>query len=191
MDKAPEEEKRLFEACDAIWYGRDRRHIKPLLTFAIETGMRRSEIRSCRWSDVDFESKTICIRQQNTKTERPREIPVEPTCLLPLLLEMKTAAKGESKEIFGKLPNSCRKPFETACRIAGITDLRFHDLRATFISRAIERNISLEIVRKVSGHKQNKSFQRYLRFSKKSLNEAFFPTTSSLTGLDACRRRLC
>ncbi len=172
---SPEEEEKLFVACDTVKGGRNRKHIKPLLIFAIETGMRRSEIRSARWSDVDFESKTICIRQQNTKTERPREVPLEPTRLLPLLLEMKAAAKDESEEIFGKLPSSCRKPFETACRLAGIVNLRFHDLRATFITRAIERNVSPEIVRKVSGHKQDKAFQRYLRFSKKSLNEAFFP----------------
>lgn len=73
------------------------------------------------------------------------------------------------------LPNSCRKPFETVCRLAGIVNLRFHDRRATFISRAIERNVSPEVVRKVSGRKQDKAFQRYLRFSKKSLNEAFSP----------------
>jgi len=172
---SPEEEEKLFTACDTVKGGRHRSHIKTLLVFAIETGMRRSEIRSCRWSDVDFESNTICVRQQNTKTERPREIPMEPTRLLPLLLELKSAAKSEPDRIFGHLPGSCRKPFETACRIAGIFDLRFHDLRATFITRAIERNISPEIVRKVSGHKQDKAFQRYLRFSKKSLNEAFFP----------------
>lgn len=172
---SPEEEEKLFVACDTVKGGRHRSHIKPLVIFAIETGMRRSEIRSVCWSDVDFASNTICVRQQNTKTERPREIPVEPTRLLPLLLKLKSAAKSESDRIFGHLPGSCRKPFETACSIAGILDLRFHDLRATFITRAIERNISPEIVRKVSGHKQDKAFQRYLRFSKKSLNEAFFP----------------
>lgn len=171
---SPEEEKKLFSACDVGKGGRHRGHIKSLLTFAIETGMRRSEIRSCRWSDVDFESKTICVLQQNTKTERPRQIPIEPIRLLPILVEMKTAA-AESERIFENLPKSCRKPFETACGIAGISNLRFHDLRATFITRAIERGVSPEIVRKVSGHKQDKAFQRYLRFSKKSLNEAFFP----------------
>lgn len=79
---------------------------------------------------------------------------------------MRAAANSESEKIFGRLPNSCRKPFETACNIAGIVDLRFHDLRATFLTRAIERGVSPEIVRKVSGHKQDKAFQRYLRFSK-------------------------
>ena len=172
---SPEEEAKLFSACDVVKGGRHRGHIKSLLTFAIETGMRRSEIRSCCWSDVDFESKTICVLQQNTKTERPRQIPIEPIRLLPVLLEMKIAAAAESERIFENLPKSCRKPFETACGIAGISNLRFHDLRATFITRAIERGVSPEIVRKVSGHKQDKAFQRYLRFSKKSLNEAFFP----------------
>jgi integrase len=87
---------------------------------------------------------------------------------------MKAGAKSGDEKVFAQLPKTCRKHFETACLIAGIKDLRFHDLRATFISRAIERSVSPEIVRKVSGHKQDKAFQRYLRFLKKSLNEAFF-----------------
>ena len=178
---SPYEEKNLFNACDTVRSGRDRKHIKPLLTFAIKTGMRRSEIRSVRWEDIDFEENTIHVCQQNTKTERPREVPIEPTILLPLLLKMKTEANSAQEQIFCKLPKSCRKPFETACRLAKIDNLRFHDLRATFISRAIERNVSAEIVRKVSGHKQDKAFQRYLRFSKKSLNEAFFPSATSLS----------
>lgn len=173
---SPEEEERLFQACDTVVGGRDRSHLKALLTFAIETGMRRSEIRAARWQDVDFNGKTIHVSQQNTKTERPREVPIEPARLLPLLQAMKAEAQSDREQIFGKLPKSCRRSFETACRIADIKDLRFHDLRATFISRAIERNVSPEIVRKVSGHKQDRAFQRYLRFSKKSLNEAFFPS---------------
>lgn len=177
----PNEEDNLFEACDTVRSGRDRKHIKPLLVFAIETGMRRSEIRAVRWEDIDFEERTIHVCQQNTKTERPREVPIEPTRLLPILLKMKPEANSDQEKIFSKLPKSCRKPYETACRIANIKDLRFHDLRATFISRAIERNVSPEIVRKVSGHKQDKAFQRYLRFSKKSLNEAFFPSSISLS----------
>jgi integrase len=177
---SPDEEENLFIACDTVKSGRDRKHIKPLLTFAIKTGMRRSEIRAVRWDDIDFEENTIHVCQQNTKTERPREIPIEPTILLPLLLKMKSEAKSDHDTIFCKLPKSCRKPFETACRIAKIEDLRFHDLRATFISRAIERNVSPEIVRKVSGHKQDRAFQRYLRFSKRSLNEAFYPSSVSL-----------
>ena len=166
---SPEEEEKLFAACDTVKAGRSRGHIKPLLIFAIETGMRRSEIRSGRWLDVDFESRTIHVRQQNTKTERPREVPIEPIRLLPLLLEMRAAANSESEKIFGRLPNSCRKPFETACNIAGIVDLRFHDLRATFITRAIERGVSPEIVRKVSGHITGQSISEILKIFKEKL----------------------
>lgn len=171
---SPEEETKLFAACDTVKGGKHRKHIKPLLTFAIETGMRRNEIRSLCWTDIDFDSNTITIKQQNTKTERPREVPINPARLLPLLLEMKKSTKSETDKIFGDLPNSFRKPFETACNIAKLEDLHFHDLRATFITRAIERGVSPEIVRRVSGHKQDKAFQRYLRFSKQSLNQAFF-----------------
>lgn len=41
----------------------------------------------------------------------------------------------------------------TACRQAGITDLRFHDLRHTFGTRAADAGVPLPAIRDVMGHK--------------------------------------
>jgi integrase len=52
---SPEEEGRLLEALPA--------RLRPLVTVALNTGMRRGELQALRWSDVDFATGTLHIRR--------------------------------------------------------------------------------------------------------------------------------
>ncbi len=45
-----EEERRLLDACR----GRRSRALLPVVTLALHTGMRRGEIQSLRWNQIDF-----------------------------------------------------------------------------------------------------------------------------------------
>lgn len=54
-----------------------------------------------------------------------------------------------------------RKTYQTACRRAGITDLRFHDLSHTFATRLIEKGYSLEQVGAILGHQDVRTTKRY------------------------------
>jgi integrase len=49
----------------------------------------------------------------------------------------------------------------TACRGAGITGLRFHDLRHTFGTRAADAGVPLNAIRDVMGHKTTAMTERY------------------------------
>lgn len=65
-----DEELRLLNACDDRW----RRHLRPILICALDTGMRRGGILSLQWSDVDFEDRVLTIRAFNTKTMKERQV---------------------------------------------------------------------------------------------------------------------
>jgi integrase len=58
-----DEELRLLDACD----NRYRSHLRPILICALDTGMRRGEILSLKWSDVDFDERVLTIRAFNTR----------------------------------------------------------------------------------------------------------------------------
>ena len=49
----------------------------------------------------------------------------------------------------------------TACKLAGITGLRFHDLRQTFGTRAADAGVPLPAIRDVMGHKSTTMTERY------------------------------
>jgi integrase len=48
----------------------------------------------------------------------------------------------------------------TACRLAEINDLRFHDLRHTFDTRAADAGVPLSAIAKVMGHKSTQTTKR-------------------------------
>jgi integrase len=81
----PEEEERLL-TCIPL-------HLKPIIITALNTGMRKGEILSLRWEDIDLESNLITIRQEVSKSEKTRRIPIN-TTLRKLLLEQRLKSGG-------------------------------------------------------------------------------------------------
>ncbi|MFI5323366.1 MAG: tyrosine-type recombinase/integrase [Thermodesulfobacteriota bacterium] len=63
-----DEEKRLLSACDT--------YIRNIIITALYTGLRKSEIISLKWEDVDFNSGIITIDQTNAKSKKARRIPI-------------------------------------------------------------------------------------------------------------------
>ena len=50
--------------------------LHPLITVALNTGLRRGELLSLTWDDVDLRLMQIKVRSVNSKTARPRVIPL-------------------------------------------------------------------------------------------------------------------
>jgi integrase len=65
-----EEFARLCEAAED-W-------LKPMLVVAYHTGMRKGEIRSLRWDQLDLKTGTIRLRSSDTKTDEGARDPYEP-----------------------------------------------------------------------------------------------------------------
>jgi len=142
-----EEEARLFDVSSE--------HLKPVLKIALHTGMRRGEILSLRWDDVDFEVRMIKVVR--TKSGKVRFIPINEV----LFNELKRLRSTSSGSGLVFCQNSVRTAFEGACRRAGIHGLRFHDLRHTFATRLVERGVDLITVKELLGHSSVTITERY------------------------------
>ena len=55
------------------------------------------------------------------------------------------------------------KVLKAFCRGLGITDIKFHDLRATFITQMLRNGVALAKVMAIVGHSELKTTQGYLR----------------------------
>jgi integrase len=137
-------------------------HLKPIVMLALETGMRRSEIFSVKWDDIDFEQKLIFVR--NTKNGESREVPVSN-----LVANRLKDLKFKSPFVFcnesGKPYCSVRKSFASALKKAGIENFRFHDLRHTFASHLVMQGADLVTVKELLGHKSLRMTLRYAHLS--------------------------
>jgi integrase len=151
-----EEEQRLLATCS----GR-REHLRPLIICALDTGMRRGEILTLTWEDIDFEGRLIRVRAFNTKTQRERWLAMTPRLLSELETLYQDSTGRETERVFG-IENNFRKAFETARKKANLPEVRFHDLRHTAATRLVQKNVPLPLVGRVLGHTQANTTMRYV-----------------------------
>jgi integrase len=152
-----EEEERLLEACSDA----RRRHLRPILVCALDTGMRQGEILSLRWRDVDLDKGVFVVAAFNTKTMRSRTISL--TARLARELETVAAqAPMRSDDLVFGIADNVKGSFDTVRRVADPHDVRFHDLRHTAATRLVSAHIPLSEVGRVLGHTQANTTYRYV-----------------------------
>jgi integrase len=150
----PEEEERLLSYSAP--------HLKPIINVALNTGMRKGEILTLTWEDVDFDNNILTVKHTISKSKKPKVIPIS-SKVRKLLLEQKLKSGG-SNFVFtfeGKPIKDVRRAFERACKRASIYGFRFHDLRHTAATRMIEAGVSIVAVSKVLGHAEIRTTMRY------------------------------
>ncbi|MGI8731842.1 MAG: tyrosine-type recombinase/integrase [Pyrinomonadaceae bacterium] len=152
-----DEERRLLEACADT----RRLHLRPIIVAAIDTGMRRGEILSLRWRDVDFEAGVITVRAFNTKTMRERQLAMTIRLTQELTGIYEQGPKDSTRLVFGIVDN-VKRSFTAARAAAGLTDVRFHDLRHTHATRLVGAHMPLSEVGRVLGHTQANTTYRYV-----------------------------
>ena len=146
-----DEHRRLIEAAAKDQGG----EIGPIITWAIETAMRRSEIAAMRWDHLDRRARVLLIPE--TKTGTPRRVPLS-TAALGVLDGLPRRIDGR---VWGMRPDSISQAFERVCKAAGVEGLTFHDLRHEATSRLFEKGLNPMEVAAITGHKTLQMLKRY------------------------------
>ena len=138
--------------------GRSRNPILAnVFRFAMHTGMRRGEILSIRWADIDLQTRTVALA--DTKNGHPRVVPLSPSGIASM--PPRTMGMRDDARVFPMSANALRLAWERLKIRAGIRDLRFHDLRHEAISRFFELGLSIPEVSLISGHRDVRMLLRY------------------------------
>ncbi|HBO84014.1 MAG: hypothetical protein A2073_03650 [Deltaproteobacteria bacterium GWC2_42_11] len=152
--------------------------LKSIVTLARYTGMRRGNILSLTWSQVDFQNRVITLGAEDTKNRERLIIPLAETPYN-VLAGMKNAKVVSIICPFvfnqdGKPynPHQLSMAFNRACRRAGIENFRFHDLRHDFASNLVQRGNDLYVVQHLLGHKDGRMTQRYAHLRLENLKKA-------------------
>ncbi len=145
-----DEYDRLREAC-----ARSRStYLWPIIELAIETAMRRGELLSLKWQDINLDK---CLAKlYDTKNGDDRSVPLTPRALRLLQQIPQT-----DERIFPVTSVAVRQAWDRLCRRAAIDDLHFHDLRHEAISRFFEKGLSVPEVALISGHRDYRMLFRY------------------------------
>ena len=138
------------------------KYISTIIQFAVETGMRRSEILKLKWIDVNLKTRIASL--YDTKNGDERHIPLTKTAvqLLSNLTQL-------SDFVFPISANCLRLAWERCRKKSNIKGLRFHDLRHEAVSRYFEMGLSVPEVALISGHKDVRQLFRYTHLKPESL----------------------
>ena len=129
-----------------------KNHLYAMTLMALDTGMRRGEITSQRWEDVDFAQKILFVTHSKTPEGESREIPLTERLHKHLLEHRK--AEGLVIDFRGRPVRIVKRTWKTALKNAKIRHVRFHDLRHTFNTRLMEAGVLQEIRMALMGHSQ-------------------------------------
>ena len=130
---------------------------RPVVHFAIETGMRRGEILSLTWQHVHIEKRYAHL--PDTKNGDSRDVPLSPQAL-EVLGDLPRNIR-EDQVVFPLHFEALKSSWRRACCRADISDLRFHDLRHEATSRFFEKGLNVMEVAAITGHKDLRMLQRY------------------------------
>ena len=140
-----------------------RDNLKPMVLLAMNTGLRRGELFSLKWPDIDIGRAMLTIHGYQAKSEHTRHIPLNAEAL-ETLKEWKKG-RTDSPYVFpskdGKRLGHIRRSWGGLVKDAKLKDFRFHDLRHDFASRLVMAEVPLNTVRELLGHSDIETTLRY------------------------------
>src|ERR1017187_6835841 len=130
-------------------------HLQRIILCALHTGMRRGEILSQRWEDIDFDNRILNVSHSKTPEGEAREIPL--TSRLYELLKANRQHRGPVFTYEGSAIKIIKSSWGASLRRSGIRHFRFHDLRHTANTRMMLAGVLQEVRREIIGHSSQRS----------------------------------
>jgi integrase len=159
------------------------RDLRDLIYLALYTGARRGNVLAMRWAQLDLENAMWTIPEGEAKAGESINVPLMPFAVD--LLKKRQAKDGRSEFVFpGRgITGHLIDPKGRWARLrkrAGLSDLRFHDLRRTMGSWMAGKGFSLPVIGKTLGHRSLAATQIYARLEESPVRAAMQSATDAM-----------
>ena len=146
-------------------------HAVAAIRLLMLTGCRRNEILTLRWEDVDLKANEFHLRDSKTGARTVSLSPEAAKLLaeVPRIPDNPFVIPGKIKATYLRNVNT---PWGVIRERAGLEDVRLHDLRHSFASRALALGESLPMIGKLLGHSKVETTARYAHLARESVHES-------------------
>lgn len=158
---SPEERARLLDQA--------RPELRLYIEAALQTGARRGELCSLRWTDVDMRTRTVTFPK--TKNGDRRTIPMTDT-LYRLLQNLPRPLDQHAPVLPALSPDAITIGFRRLVSDLSLSNLKFHDLRHDVASTLTMAAVPQRAVMEILGHKDPRMTLRYQHLSPGHLRQA-------------------
>ena len=175
-----EETERLMEAVRK----EDDPYVCAAIPLFLLTGLRKRELLSARWSDVDLERGEIRLSDTKSGEPQTRTLTTDAMEILKGIPRM-----AESPYVFPsprnpkRARNDIKKPWERIREAADLRDITLHDLRRTCGSYLAQSGTPLHTIGAILGHKDEVVTKLYARLSKDDERKALEALAGKLRGV--------
>lgn len=150
-------------------------HMKPMATFAVETGLRQANVLGLKWSRVDLTRKIVWVEAEDMKADQALSVPLSKGATS--VLETQRGSKFSNDEFVftyrGKPISEIKTAFQAACVRAGVGRLlggkysgfTWHGLRHTWATWHVQNGTPLDVLQKLGGWSDLRMVMNYAHHS--------------------------
>jgi integrase len=136
-------------------------HLGPMAAFALATGLRRANVMRLEWDAVDLQRRIAWVHADEAKGRRTIPVPLNDAALAIL-----RGQRGKHRRVVfpyrGRaMAHQGAPAWRAACKVAGLKDFRWHDLRHTWASWHVQNGTPLAVLQELGGWRSLAMVMRY------------------------------
>jgi len=135
------------------------------VAFALETGLRKSNVSQLRWDQVDLERSLAWIHADQAKARRAIPVPLSPSAINILRGQRGQHPTRVFSYLGRPISNFNTRAFRAAVRAAGIEDFTWHDLRRTWASWHAQNGTPMHVLQELGGWSDPSMLKVYAHLS--------------------------
>ncbi len=160
-------------------------HVHPMILLSINTGLRRGELFSLKWENINFDRAMLTIEGKYAKSRKTRHIPLNSEAMRTLKHWHRQSENDDlvfaSKD--GKEFDNVKRAWTNLLKLAEIAHFRWHDMRHHFASRLVMVGVDLNTVRELLGHSEMTMTLRYAHLAPEHKANAVEKLISNKSGI--------
>ena len=160
-------------------------HQQDMVLFALQTGLRQSNVVRLEWSQVNLEQGHMWVNAAQSKNRKPISVPLNREALAVLRRQLGKHPVRVFTYAGRPIANANTHAWGNALKRAGITDFRWHDLRHTWASWHRMQGTPTHELQQLGGWKTGAMVERYAHLAPDHLARAAARLDSVLIGYDS------